>query len=156
MLLINTKNKNLIKGFMLRDEVWNAFSDDMSSKEHYVPDFSTRACWLKVIIDEKVVGVVLVDNYNLTTLMIHPYLLKEYRKHSRDLIKRVLVIFMKTPDFINKLVVEIPFHRRIVYNLAKKTGFIDEGVNRESFLKNGVYYDQWFLGLTKKDIRALI
>ena len=156
MLLINTKNHDLIKSFMLKSDIWNSFADDMSDKEQYEPDLSTRACWLKVIIDNKLVGLVLVDNYNLTTLKLHPYMIKEYRKHSRELIKRMLVIFLKTPDFINKLVVEIPFHRRIVYNLAKKIGFKDEGINRQSFLSSGVYYDQWNLGLTKNEIKGML
>lgn len=141
---------------MLKDEIWDSFTDDMSSKEEYQPDISTRSCWLKVVIDDQVAGLVLIDNYNLTTLKMHPYLLNGYREYSRKLIKRVLGIFMKTPGFINKLVVEIPFHRRIVYNLAKKTGFIDEGVNRKSFLKDGTYYDQWNLGLTKEEIKGLL
>ena len=156
MLLINTRKHKLIKSFMLNEYIWDSFTDDMSDKEQYEPDLSTRACWLKVIIDNKLVGLVLVDNYNLTTLKLHPYMVKEYRNHSRELIKRVLGIFLKTPDFINKLVVEIPFHRRIVYNLAKKIGFKDEGINRQSFLKDGVYYDQWNLGLTKKEIKGML
>ena len=156
MKLINTKDYELIKDFMLKDEVWDLFSDDMSDKDNYKPDSSTRACWLKVVIDDEVVGLVLMDNYNLTTLKLHPYVLNKYRKHSRELIKRCLNIFLKTPEFINKLVVEIPFHRKIVYNLAKKTGFIDEGINRASFLKGGKYFDQWNLGLTKEEIKCLL
>lgn len=156
MLLINTKDKKLIRDFMIKDEIWDSFTDDMSIKENYEPDMSTRAAWLKVVINKMVVGLVLIDNYNLTTLKLHPYMIKEYRKHSRTLVKRVLSIFLKTPDFINKLVVEIPFHRRIVYNVAKKIGFIDEGINRQSFLKNGVYHDQWNLGLTKNEVKGLL
>tara|TARA_R110002110_G_scaffold98554_2_gene252168 strand:- start:72 stop:542 length:471 start_codon:yes stop_codon:yes gene_type:complete len=156
MLLINTKDAKLIEDFMLKGEIWDSFTDDMSDKDNYSADLGTSSAWLKVVIDEEVVGLVLIDNYNLTTLKMHPYLLKDYRKYSRKLIKRVLSIFLKTPDFINKLVVEIPFHRRIVYNLAKKVGFIDEGINRGSFLKGSVYYDQWNLGLTKKEIKGLL
>jgi hypothetical protein len=156
MLLINTKDKDLIREFMLQDEVWEMFSDDMATKDKYYPDMSTKSAWLKVVIDDELAGVVLLDNYNLTTLSLHPYLSRKFRKHSRELIIRVFHIFMRTPDFINKLIVEIPFNRKIVYNLAKKSGFKDEGVNRESHLKNGIYYDQWNLGLTKKEIKGML
>ena len=141
---------------MLQQDIWNTFADDLSSKGEYKPDVSTKSAWLKVIIDDEVAGLVLLDNYNLTTLKLHPYMLKKYRKYSRDLIKRVLGIFLKTPDFINKLVVEIPFNRRIVYNLAKRIGFKDEGINRQSYLKDKTYYDQWNLGLTKKEIKGIL
>ena len=63
---------------------------------------------------------------------------------------------IETPEFINKMIVSIPFCRKIVYNTAIKTGFIEEGVNRQSFLKDGVFYDQWDLGLTKNEIRCLV
>ena len=141
---------------MLNDEVWCNFTDDMSTKDGYEPDLSTRSLWVEVNIDGNFAGMVLMDNYNLTTLKLHPYLLNQYRAHSRELIIELLKVFMKTPDFINKLLVEIPKHRRIVYNLAKKIGFIDEGINRESFLKYGIYHDQWLLGLTKKEIKDLL
>lgn len=156
MLLIRTTDKKLIRDFMVKDEIWNSFSDDMSVKEQYEPNLTTRSVWLKMIVDDKVVGMILVDNYNLTTLKMHPNILKGYRKYSRLLSERLLVIFTKTPDFINKLVLEIPFHRKIVYNLAKKIGFVDEGINRQSFLKDGIYYDQWLLGLTKEEIKGLL
>ena len=141
---------------MIKDEVWDLWANDMSVKEHYKPDLSSRSVWLKMMINGELAGVVLVGNYNLTTLKMHPYILKCYRKYSRTLSTKLLTMFMGTPKFINKLVLEIPFHRRIVYNLAKKMGFIDEGINRGSFLKDGVYYDQWNLGLTKNEIRCLL
>lgn len=141
---------------MLQDEFWNVFSDDMGVKDNYEPDLSTRSAWLKVVIDGDLVGLVWFKNYNLTTLKLHPYVYRYHRKHSREVIKRALAVFLRTPDFINKLVVEMPFNRRIVYNLAKRIGFIDEGVNRASFLKGGIYYDQWNLGLTKEEIKGLL
>ena len=156
MIFINSKDSKSIIDFMTSDEVWNNFSDDMSEKANYEPDLSARSLWLKVMIDNNMAGMVLMENYNLSTLKLHPYLLKAHKSHSRELIKELLSLFLKTPDFVNKLVVEIPTHRKIVYNLAKKTGFVDEGINRGSFLKDGVFLDQWNLGLTKKEVEKLI
>lgn len=156
MIFVNTKDSKFIKSFMTSDEVWSNFSDDMSEKLNYEPDLSTRSLWLKVMINNDLAGLALMENYNLTTLKLHPYLLKDYRVYSRELIKELLALFLKTPAFVNKLVVEIPTHRKIVYNLAKKIGFVDEGINRESFLKDGVFLDQWNLGLTKKEVKKII
>lgn len=140
---------------MTSSEVWNTFSDDMGDKLHYEPDLSTRSLWIKVFIDGNMAGMALMENYNLTTLKLHPYLLKAYRAYSRELSKELIRLFLKAPDFVNKLVVEIPVHRKIVYNLAKKMGFVDEGINRESFLKDGIFLDQWNLGLTRKEVEKL-
>lgn len=155
MIFVDTKDSDLIKRFMTSDEVWDNLSDDMSDKLNYEPDLSTGSLWLKVMINDNFAGLALMENYNLTTLKLHPYLLKGYKIYSRELIKELLTLFLKTPAFVNKLVVEIPTHRKIVYNLAKKIGFVDEGINRGSFLKNGVFLDQWNLGLTKKEVKNI-
>ena len=141
---------------MTQDEVWVNFCDDMADKVQYEPSIDTRHLWVRVTIDDVFVGIVLLENYNLSTLKLHPYLLKKYKKHSRELVLRALRLFMKTPYFVNKIIVEIPTHRKIVYNLAKKIGFIDEGINKESFLKSGVFLDQWNLGLTKAEVKKVI
>ena len=141
---------------MLTDEVWDNFSDDMADKEYYEIEISSRKLWVKVDISGDFAGVVLMENYNLSTIKIHPYLMKEFKAYSRDLIRLILKVFLKSPPFINKLVVEIPTNRKIVYNLAKKIGFVDEGINRKSFLKDGVFLDQWNLGLTKDEVKKIV
>ncbi|QDP63211.1 MAG: hypothetical protein Unbinned1520contig1002_9 [Prokaryotic dsDNA virus sp.] len=156
MKFVNAKDSKSIIDFMTSDEVWESFSDDMSDKSQYLPDLSSTSLWLNVIIDGELAGMALLENYNLTTLKMHPYLLKPYRIYSRLLITELYILFLKSPLFVNKLVVEIPSHRKVVYNLAKKMGFIDEGVNRKSFLKDGVFLDQWNLGLTRKEVEKLI
>lgn len=156
MILTRTEDPELVRNFMIQDEVWDTFTDDLSVKDKYIPDFSSKSLWLKVVIDGELIGAILVENENLSTLRIHPCLSKPYRIMIREVFNSLFKIILNTPFFINKIVVSIPFSRRIVYNTAKKIGFKDEGINRESFLKNGIFYDQWNLGLTKEEIKGLI
>lgn len=156
MIIAETRDSNIITDFMTKDEVWETFTDDMSEKDQYIPDLSSKSLWLTVSCECGLVGIVSIENENLNTLRIHPCLLKKHRTKIREVFNLLFKMILNTPYFINKVVVSIPFSRRIVYNTAKKIGFKDEGVNRESFLKDGVFHDQWNLGLTKKEIKGLI
>ncbi len=154
--LVTTHDPDAVREFMTSTDIWPTFTDDLSIKSEYQPEFSSRCMWLNMIIHDEVAGVVLVENEGGSSLRIHPYMLKASRKYIRCFFDRFFIMFMKTPEFINKLVVTIPTHRRIVYNTAKKVGFIDEGLRRGSFLKNGEFIDQWDLGLTKREIEAFL
>ena len=90
--VITNKNQEAIKAFMLKDEVWFTFCDDSSDKEEYQPPFGSRAVWLDIIVDDDFAGMVLVENDNLSTLKVHPYLLKQHRKHVREFFNRSITI----------------------------------------------------------------
>lgn len=157
--MINLKvadDENTIREFMIEDDVWDTFTDDNSSKDAYLPVFESKTLWLKVLYNEHVIGFIFIENDNMSTLKIHPCLAKEYRPLIRDVFKALFMWFVALPELVNKMVVSIPFTRQIVYNTARKIGFIDEGINRESFLKGGVFHDQWNLGLTRKEIKDLL
>lgn len=136
---------------MLQDEVWETCSCDALTKDSFV--VYGGDLWLNVVYDCRIIGMVRLSNYNNYTLELHPYLLVKYRSHCRELIKRVFELLLKTPSFINKLIATIPVNRKIVYNLAKKTGFKDEGVNRKSLLIGGIYLDQWNVGITREEVK---
>ena len=154
--LARTLDVELIRSFMLKPEIWNDFTDDMGVKENYFPAINHGTFWLKVMDGDQLVGTILIENVNLSTLNVHPCLLKSHRIHIMKVFDGLFKIFLDFPDWVNKMVVTIPFCRKIVYNTAIKKGFIEEGVNRKSFLKDGVFHDQWYLGLTREEIRSLV
>ena len=47
---------------------------------------------------------------------------------------------------ITKLVTEVPFIYLDVVNFGLKNGWIIEGINKQSYLKGGLIYDQYYLG----------
>lgn len=139
---------------MLQDEVWKTYSCDILTKDSFV--VNSGDLWLNVVSDYSVIGLVRLSNYNNYTLELHPYLLPEHKAKCRELIKQVFRLFLTTPEFINKLIATIPFNRKIVYNLAKRLGFKDEGINRKSILIDLVYLDQWNVGITKEEVKDLL
>jgi RimJ/RimL family protein N-acetyltransferase len=65
-------------------------------------------------------------------------------------------VLENTEDRINKINVSIPENDKRVINFAKKVGFKKEGLNRDSYMKNGTIYAQQNLGITRSEIEDYI
>lgn len=139
---------------MLKGEVWKTYNCDILTKDSFM--VNSGDLWLNVVSNSCFIGLVRLSNYNNYTLELHPYLLAEHKAKCREVINEVFKLFLTFPSFINKLIATIPFSRKIVYNLAKKTGFQDEGINRKSILIDGVYLDQWNVGITKEEVKEIL
>lgn len=151
MIVEVTKDKALIKSLM--DKLSDICSDD-DSAEGFEPRIDNLNGWLIVKDYDNIAGIVFVEQTTLSSITFHPYLLGEKGK-GREMIKTILKWFLNI-DSLHKINVSIASIYRSTYNTAKKIGFVDEGVNRESFLKDGKYHDQLLLGLTKPEIEALL
>ncbi len=79
----------------------------------------------------------------------HPCILKKHRKdHAVEAINKA-IDYAFGIDQVHKINVVIPFSHDNVHLFALKVGFEDEGVNKQSFLKNSIIYDQWYMGMTR-------
>jgi hypothetical protein len=63
-----------------------------------------------------------------------------------------LQFFLETGK--NKIIVQIPSDRPELVNFAKHHGFIEEGINRESVMKQGKIMNIIQLGITKREISS--
>lgn len=107
--------------------------------------------WLEV---EEKKGLYLLHKLSESTMQIHAHILKPYREDvAKQSGKDVLKWFLDNiPERINKLIAEIGVIYPDVYHFTKKQGFKDEGINRASLLKDGVFVDQYRLGITREEI----
>lgn len=144
-----------VKAFISQEEIWERFEDGID-KEDFQPLNDSVAQWLLCFDDNKIVGMILVHFDTNSSLMMHPYLLAKYRHKGRDMMSAFYKWFLTLADQVHKLNVSIPITQRKVINFAKKVGFKQEGINRESYMKDGQYYDQIILGLTRPEIEGLI
>ena len=53
-----------------------------------------------------------------------------------------------------KMVTNVPAYNRAALRFAKAGGMTQEGINRASFMRNGVLVDQIMLGITKKEWKS--
>ncbi len=147
-----TKDIDLIKDLM--SKVWAICVADNEELDSFSPRTDEHNGWLIVKHYDNIEGIVFIEQPTTTSIKIHPYLLGEKGK-GRELVKSVLGWAKELKD-IHKVNITIPVIYQSTINTARKIGFIDEGIDRESFLKDGHYHDQSLLGLTRPEIEALL
>ena len=59
-------------------------------------------------------------------------------------------MFTQTP--CRKVVTSIPVYNKKAYLMARMCGMEQEGLNRRSYLKDGVIYDQYVMGICKEEV----
>ena len=141
-----TKDIELIKELM-KDVLILSDNDG-----EFEPRVDSLNGWVIVRDYDKIQGIVYIEQQTTTTAMFHPYLLGK-KGNGRKMIKSVLKWLLNTK--IYKVNISIPMIYQSTINTAKKIGFIDEGINRQSFFKDGKYHDQQLFGLTRIEIEGL-
>lgn len=140
-----------IRSFMVNPEVWNKISQDGHNPDDFGID--ETAGWLAYKVNDKVVGMFCFDECQGPMARFHPYMLSEYKMEHAYKACREAIKYAFDEVGVLKLVAQVPFLYKEVYNFGLKLGFIEEGVNRKSFLKNGKIYDQWHLGMMQGELK---
>lgn len=145
-------NRTLDAGIILNafenEQLWDEISED--GVESYIPDVINEF-WV-ALTDDKLIGFYRIHALNTITYQIHAFILPEFRKkYAKQSGELILHWCLDMLEF-NKLVAEIPFKYENVYRFTKSMGFKDEGINRQSFLKDGKIWDAHRLGITREEI----
>jgi len=106
--------------------------------------------WL-LVEEDKPLGVFLVHAHNTACYEVHTCLLPEtWGRSSLEAAQLVgRWIFENTP--CQKLITHVPESNRLAKKFAIRSGFTLEGINRASFLRDGVLLDQFLFGITKQE-----
>ncbi len=146
-----TEDIELIRSIATRDDVWIHFAEDGQNKDKYTP--GTNNLFLLYKEKREIVGMCQVDIINIITLMIHPYLFNGKKHLGRDFIKKTLSwLVSNSKAKVEKVVAIIPENAKSVYNCAIKCGFKQEGFLRNQHKKNGQILNQFYMGITHREI----
>lgn len=151
MVKILTAARTLDYGLAIEiiDQVFDEISED--GVDVYIPDVINEH-WVALFHMKQCIGMYRLHQINGITFQIHAFILPDYReKWAKESGKVILQWCLDNLEF-NKLVAEIPVKYQNVYHFTKSQGFKDEGINRESFLKDGEIWDTYRLGMTHKEI----
>lgn len=151
MLSELTRDMGLIKNLIY--QVWDLFAED--DIKEFEPYAGYGVGWLIVTEDGDIIGFCKLVIRQVKTVEIHPYCMPDHRARCRELGKSILE-WCYNNHTIEKVVGYIGVCHRSLYNTAKKIGFRDEGVNRKAYWKNGEMLDQWCVGITRKEIEAIL
>jgi hypothetical protein len=139
-----------IKSVVLHPEFLPLLTEDGFSGE-FEPDMAE--IWLLFEDEGEIVGLFNFTHVTSICLEMHPMIFKQYRlKYARECMSWALQFFLETGK--NKIIVQIPSDRPELVNFAKHHGFIEEGINRESVMKQGKIMNIIQLGITKREISS--
>lgn len=106
--------------------------------------------WM-LVDDGEPVGVFLVHAINSICYQMHTCLLpRSWGPQAKDAAQLLLKWAFEDTD-CKKMITAVPAYNRAALRFAKAGGMVQEGVNRQSFLRNGVMLDQIMLGITKQE-----
>jgi RimJ/RimL family protein N-acetyltransferase len=150
--LRQAENAEEVRAILTDADIFERIAEEGHSAEDFDVPFDGKQCYMIIEVEGKNIGVWCIYPVNRTTLNIHCNILKEYRNHGMAAGKLILDWFAnESPEQYKKLNAEIPVIYPDVYYFTKKFGFEDEGINRQSIVKNGELVDQYRLGLTRSE-----
>lgn len=132
------------------NQVFDEISED--GVDTFLPDVINEN-WVTLFDGDDCVGMYRVHQLNSISHQIHAFILPEHRERWAKESGRVILKWCLDNLEFNKLIAEIPDKYINVYKFTKGMGFKDEGINRQSFLKDGKIWDTYRLGQTRKEIK---
>jgi len=110
------------------------------------------SCFMACSVDGELSAVFIFDKIGACVCDIHAHVLPAKRPHSKDIGAAILRQFFDDAPWAAKLTALIPVCYPNVIAYAHQFGFIQEGVNRQSYLFQGDLIDQVYLGATKQEV----
>jgi len=156
MTIEPTNDMELVKKIITNYYVWQYAADDGIEKDEFVPKAGPHNLWLLAYKDD-LCGIILLEVESCASIKIHPYMLEEYKGQWMYMMREFFRWYLdnaKEPQ--HKVNAKTPVYNQLIRNLALNLGFKDEGVDRESFIKDGVFHDQYIFGITKEEMKEVV
>lgn len=152
-----TQDAKMIEMIITHPEVYPYVSDDGSPEPE---DFSAEGIvsnqdvYALLVLDKCVMGMFMFHRHNAITWEIHTCLLPGHRGKRGLQAARLCAGWMFDNTPCRKIVTHVPAGNEPALKFAINGGMTIEGVNRQSFLKNGVAIDQAVLGITAEEFKC--
>ena len=156
MIIERTRDIDLINTIMFDDDIFDTVSEDGATKDRQRFDVYNEY-WLKVLVNNELVGLYNLHHTNKSTLEAHVHILKKFRgEHSVNSILKVYEWLVENcGSEVVKFISNIPVIYPNVLRFCLSNGFKHEGVNRKSYLKNGSIHDVDMVGITKEEMKEV-
>ncbi len=107
--------------------------------------------WLLVIDEDEPAGVFMVHPHNQSCYEMHTSLLPRIWGQKASESAQLLLRYLFQVIECKKIITNVPANNKKALRFALANGMKIEGVNRESYFKNGALIDQTMLGITRKE-----
>lgn len=135
------------------NELWYEISEDNAPA--YTPDL-IKEYWIGLLNDKELVGCARFHQLTSITWEAHAFILPDFRKKYGPLSCLTTLNWMIENTDCQKIVANVPNRFPNVMGFLEKIGFKKEGVNRQSFTKDGKLWDIVNYGLTRTEIEVLL
>lgn len=150
IVAFRTFNTEQILSVLTHPDILKSISENGSSNLQVNPQAS---CFIACTVDDELSAVFIFDKIGACVCDIHAHVLPAKRPHSKDIGAAILSHFFNdVAPWAAKLTAVIPVCFPNVIAYAHQFGFINEGVNRQSYLLQGDLIDQVYLGATKEEV----
>jgi RimJ/RimL family protein N-acetyltransferase len=150
MILHRTFDMHVVRNVMTHRRVYPHISDDGSvPADQFEPVDHEAIVYLLARDEHSPLGVFMLVPQNTVTYEVHTCMLPRawgYLAHSAA-INGTQWMFNHTT--CTRIVTNVPSYNTLAKRFAEECGMKQFGLNPKSFLKNGVLYDQYMLGLSK-------
>lgn len=96
--------------------------------------------------DDETMGILFFHHRNHIMVDVHVVILKKYRGKLAVEAAKMAFNFMFDLGYM-KIQAYIPWFNKPCYYFAKQCGMRQEGISRKSFMKCGILYNQYIMGL---------
>lgn len=143
-----------LRKLLTHKSIWPLCSSDGDNIDLFMPIYGDNIMWLEF---DGYRGAIMLQKLNDVVIEIHPYLHGDYRVYCRLMMREFYEWFDRHIDkqFLT-VRSTIPFTRKIVHNFAIKVGFVCNGIEPNSYRKNGKIYDRWIMGISRADMRSFV
>ncbi len=146
MIVERTHDIEWITKCVTHPKVWAMTADDGCGDPGLLfPSMEPPLIWLKA----GECGVFLGHPHNCCTLEVHT-ILPFAHEHALEAAKKAISWTFENTEY-ERIITNVPSFNPAAYRLALKSGMEKIGVNKKSFKKDGVLYDQVLLGISKED-----
>lgn len=143
-----TKDSEFVKYCLTHPAVWRHIQDDAAKDidpKLYFPPMSGV-----IYIKAGEYGLLIGRPVNYITYDIHVALLPSARGRAIEICRGAMSWFFGLSEKPIRLTATIPCNKNNIIRLAQNIGMEFIGINKRSFMHNGVLYDQHLYGISKE------
>jgi RimJ/RimL family protein N-acetyltransferase len=137
---------------MVMRELWEYLCDDsVIAADQWQPRMNDESRWYVAYLEDDIMGVFWMERRNAVTWEAHANVRPKYwgNKRGTECCKLAIEEMIKDTD-AKKVIALIPDCSPNVQRMAEEIGFEREGIQRQSWQKNGKLYDQKHYGITRQ------
>lgn len=149
MIIELTQDVDVIKSILTHPSIYPVISSDLAPKpEDYTPDTKGKVIMVGMV-DDVPMALMILYPCNDVTAWCHVQVLPEYRKEHAYEFGIEAIAYAWDLLGVLKIVAQIPAIYPNVIAFAEKCGFTQEGVNKNSHLKDGKLVDCVYMGIAR-------